>query len=139
MDALPVNDALTIPVDCLSWTAVRAAGPGGQNVNKVSSKVDLRLNLDRWGALTGAQRERLRQQNPSKFDAEGRLVVLSQLTRDQPRNLEDARDKMAALIRAALVVPKARRATRPTFGSKMRRLEGKKMQSEKKKNRTRED
>jgi ribosome-associated protein len=111
---------------------VRASGPGGQNVNKVASKVELRFNLASSQALPQAVKARLLAIARSRIDAEGRLVVTSQLTRDRQRNLEDARAKLADLVRRALAVPRKRKATRPSLGAKRRRLEGKRRQGEKK-------
>ena len=132
MDALFVSDAVTIPAGELTWQASRASGKGGQNVNKVSTKVELRFDVPGSVALTGAQKARLRAKREARFDADGWVMVVSQKTRDQSRNLEDARDKLRALILAALIVPIVRRATKPTKGSKRRRLEGKSQHSEKK-------
>jgi ribosome-associated protein len=125
-------DTLVIPEALLSWTAVRSGGPGGQNVNKVASKIDLRFDLARCEQLTDAVKSRIRESHRSKLDAEGRLVITSSATRNQLENLEDARNKLAALIRAALVERKKRKPTKPTLGSKRRRLDEKKRHSEKK-------
>lgn len=132
MDALFVTEAVTIPANELTWQASRASGKGGQNVNKVSTKVELRFDAHGSVVLTGAQKARLRAKREARFDADGRVIVVSQKTRDQSRNLEDARDKLRALIAAALIVPIVRRATRPTMGSKRRRLAGKAQNAEKK-------
>lgn len=119
----------TIPDSAVSIRAVRSSGPGGQNVNKVASKVELRVDL---GGILGIHPEalaRLRALSVHHLDAEGRLLVVSQLTRDQHRNLEDARDKVRALVRQALVRPKPRRKTKPSRGSVERRIEHKKRHS----------
>ncbi len=121
-----------IPAADLSWTAVRASGPGGQNVNKVASKVELRFLLAQCKALSPSVKARMFAACKSKLDAEGRVRVTSQKSRDQPQTLEDGRDKLGALVRAALTVPKPRTATKPTKGSKRRRLLGKHKQAEKK-------
>ncbi len=116
----------------MDFHAVRAGGPGGQNVNKVASKVELRVRLDRIVGLDPDARARLRVLCAGRLDAEGRLVITSQLTRDQRQNLEDARDKVRAIVAQSLVRPKKRRATRPTRGSVERRLSEKKRRSIKK-------
>lgn len=121
-----VRPGVVVPREALAFRAVRASGPGGQNVNKVSSKVELRVDLARIEGLDAAALARLRGACASALDAEGLLVVTSQLTRDQPRNLEDAREKVRALVARALVRPRPRRATRPTKGSVERRLSEKK-------------
>jgi ribosome-associated protein len=125
-----------VPGDELSWSAVRASGPGGQNVNKVSSKVELRFDLARTRSLPDEVRRRLVSLAGSRVTTDGVLHITSQLTRDQRKNLEDAREKLAALVRAALHVPRARRATRPTAGSERRRLDEKRRRGERKKQRT---
>lgn len=135
MADLVVSPAVVIPDAELAWTAARSSGPGGQNVNKVASKVELRFDFAASGALSASVKARLRALAASRLDAEGRILVTSQLTRDQSRNLEDARQKLAELIRAALVVPKRRRKTQPSRAAKQRRLNEKKRQSEKKQSR----
>jgi ribosome-associated protein len=131
-EPLRIDGRLVIPAGDLSWSAARSSGPGGQNVNKVASKVELRFDLAGTRALGAAVKARLRAIAGHRLDVEGRVRVVSQKTRDQAQNLADARDKLAAMIAAALVVPKPRRPTRPTFGSKMRRADAKRRQSNKK-------
>lgn len=137
VDALPINGHLVIPARHLNWTAVRSSGPGGQNVNKVASKVDLRFDLAGCEVLHPAAKARLYSLCRNKLDAAGQVLITSQRTRDQLQNLEDAREKLAALIRSALIPPKPRRPTKPTFGSKLRRLEGKQRTKQKKQSRGR--
>ncbi|CAN5603936.1 alternative ribosome rescue aminoacyl-tRNA hydrolase ArfB [soil metagenome] len=127
---LVVDSRVSIPDTDLVWHAVRASGPGGQNVNKVSSKVELRFDLRSTTALTAPVKERLSALAKNAIDGDGFLHVNSQKTRDQRQNLEDARAKLAELIRQALFVPKTRRKTKPTRGSVRRRLEGKAHRSE---------
>lgn len=137
MDDLTVAPGVVIPARELSWSAARASGPGGQNVNKVSSKVDLRFDLVGSEALRPEVKSRVRAKaGASRLDAEGRVVIVSQITRDQKRNLEDAREKLAALVRAALVVPKKRKKTAPSRGAKERRLGEKKRRAETKRTRS---
>jgi ribosome-associated protein len=135
VEALTVRQGLVVPASALSWSAVRASGPGGQNVNKVATKVELRLDLSEDLGLTPVALSRLKRANKARLDSDGRLVVTSQATRSQSANLEDARAKLAALIRAALRPPKKRRPTQRTAGSERRRLGDKRRQSEKKKQR----
>ena len=115
-----IKPGLTIPAHAISWTAVRSAGPGGQNVNRVATKVDLRFDPDACPQLPPDVRRRLCAN--ARLDAQGRVLIVSQATRSRDRNLEDARDKLVALVRAACVRPRPRRATKPTRGSVERRL-----------------
>lgn len=122
---LVVTDRVVIPDDDLEVAFSRSGGSGGQNVNKVSSKVLLRFHLDGCAVLTPGAKARLRAACPSRLTDDGDLLVTSDRERDQKQNLEDARSKLAALIRAALVPPKPRTPTKPTLGSKKRRLKEK--------------
>ena len=128
---------LVIPEAELRWTAVRASGPGGQNVNKVASKIDLRFDFEDSTALSDELKARLRQKAAARLDAEGLIQITSQLTRNQPDNLEDARQKLAALLASALTVPKARRKTKPSRAKEARRVADKRVHAAKKQNRGR--
>jgi len=129
---LVVDPTLTIPAADLSFAAVRASGPGGQNVNKVASKVELRFDLEGTAALGPDVKQRLRSLAASRLDAEGWILVRSQKTRDQAQNLEDAREKLREIVASALRPPKVRRPTRKSRGSNERRLRDKKAQGAKK-------
>jgi ribosome-associated protein len=136
-EAITVSDTVRVPAAALSVRAVRASGPGGQNVNKVATKIDLRVDLDAIEGLPDAARARLAALARHRLDAEGRLVVTSQATRNQARNLEDARDKVRALIAAALVRPRPRTPTRPTGAAREQRLGAKRVRSDVKRLRAR--
>ncbi len=125
MRPLRIDDDVTLPAGDLAARAVRSSGPGGQNVNKVSSTVELRFDLAGTTALAGDVKARLRGLARGRLDADGRIVIVSQAERDQPRNLDDARRKLAELVARALVPPRPRRPTRPTAASKRRRLDAK--------------
>jgi ribosome-associated protein len=122
MAPLQINPDITLPADDLSFRAVRASGPGGQNVNKVSSKVELSFDLDASAALTEGVKVRLRTLAGSKVTLGGRLLVVSQLTRDQHKNLADARDRLRDLVLRALDVPTPRKATKTPKGVQRRRV-----------------
>jgi len=128
---------VVIPESELRWTAVRASGPGGQNVNKVASKVDLRFDFEQSEALSDDVKARLRHKAAARLDAEGQIQITSQLTRNQHDNLEDAREKLAALLRLALTAPKARRKTKPSRAKKAKRVAEKRVHAAKKQNRGR--
>ena len=121
-EPIAVAPGVTVPADAIAVRAVRSSGPGGQNVNKVASKIELRVDLARVAGLSGDARARLRALAAGRLDARGFLVVTSQRTRDQPRNLEDARHKVRSLVARSLVAPRRRRPTRATAAARERRL-----------------
>ena len=131
-EPLFVSPALTVPANELHFTSVRASGPGGQNVNKVSSKVELRFDFERSKVLGDELKARLRVLASGRLDAQGQILIVSQLTRDRQRNLEDARQKLVDLLVAAGRRPKRRRPTKPSRGATETRLREKRRHSDRK-------
>jgi ribosome-associated protein len=128
-DDLRVTRAIVIPGAELAESFSRAAGPGGQNVNKVASKVELRWNPATSVALGEADRAWLLERLARQITSSGDLVVRASRTRDQVRNRAEARERLVELVRAALARPRRRIATRPGRGAVERRLQGKKRRS----------
>jgi len=134
-EPLLVAPGVVVPAAAIEASAARASGPGGQNVNKVASKVLLRVDLGLVEGLGDDARARLQSLAGARFDADGRLLVSSQRFRDQSRNLEDARAKTRALLLRSLARPKPRRATRASASSREKRLERKRRDAVKKRQR----
>jgi ribosome-associated protein len=126
---LHVTETLAIADWELTESFMRASGPGGQNVNKVSTAVELRFEAERSPHLTPQVKARLKKLAGRRWTVEGAIVLQVEDTRSQAQNREIARERLAELIRAALVVPKRRVATKPTYGSVQRRLVAKKVRA----------
>ena len=124
-----ITGSIAIGEDELAETFVRASGPGGQNVNKLSTAVQLRFDVRGSPSLTDAVKARLERLAGSRLTRDGVLVIAAQRFRTQERNRADARERLVALIRQAAIAPKPRRPTKPTKASRVRRLEGKKRRS----------
>ena len=137
MDDLSVTEEIVISGHDLSWKAVRASGPGGQNVNKVATKVELCFDIEACTALTDPVKARLRRLAAKHLNAEEQLVMICQTSRTQRQNLGLAIDALAALIRRALVAPKKRRKTKPSRAAKAARVADKLHQAKKKQSRRR--
>ncbi len=126
---LKINDDIEIADWEISEQFVRASGPGGQNVNKVSSAVELRFEAERSPALLPAVKMRLRRLAGRRWNKEGAILLFVDETRHQIRNREIARERLKALIEQALIKPKRRIKTRPSKGAIERRIKGKKERS----------
>ena len=133
---IQITDTLALDESELDESFIRASGPGGQNVNKVASAVQLRFNVRHSPSLPAGVRERLERLGGKRVSQEGVLVITAQRFRSQERNREDAVERLVELVRQATERPKPRRPTRPTLASKKRRLESKGRRAEIKKGRS---
>jgi ribosome-associated protein len=124
-----VTDAIALDERELEERFIRASGPGGQNVNKLATAVQLRFDVRRSPSLPAAVRARLEKLAGNRLTRDGVLVIAAQRHRTQERNRQDALDRLIDLIARAAVVPKPRRPTKPTAGSRERRLAGKKLRA----------
>ena len=137
-DDIVVSPDLVIPRVELQFRASRAGGPGGQHVNTSSTRIELLWDLTRSSAVTDDVRRRLLEKLGARLDADGMVRVVASDRRSQLQNRESAEERLAMLVRQALVVPKKRRPTRPTRASREKRLDEKKQRAERKRNRRRD-
>ncbi len=122
---LTINDQISIADWELSESFVRSSGPGGQNVNKVSTAVELRFEAERSPHLTASVKARLKKLAGRRWTLEGAIIIQADETRSQARNRELAAERLVEMIRAAVIAPKRRVATKPTYGSQLRRVAAK--------------
>ena len=130
---LVVNDRIKVPLREFQFTFARSSGPGGQNVNKVNTKATLRWPITESSSLPFGVRERFLKKYQRRINSEGALIITSQRYRDQGRNVADCLAKLRALLESVATAPKVRRKTKPSKGSKARRLKNKQARSQQKK------
>lgn len=134
---LQVTDRIAVPLRELRFEYARSPGPGGQNVNKVNSKAVLRWEIHSSPSISGALRQRFVERFGNRINAAGELMISSARFRDQGRNVADCLEKLRAMLLEVARPPRPRRETKPSAGSRRRRLEGKRWQGEKKRLRQR--
>lgn len=132
---IQITPRISIGEDELSWRAARASGPGGQHVNKTSTAIELRFDVRNSPNLPDDVKERLEALAGSRLTKDGVLILFAEGSRSQEMNRQEVTDRLVDLVRKAAVRPKARRPTKPTYSSKLKRLEGKTKRSNVKANR----
>ncbi len=135
--AIVVTPEVTVPDEALHITYTRAGGPGGQNVNRVSSKVRVRVEIDKIQGLDEDGRKRLRRIAGHRLDAHGNLLMMSQKTPDQPENLADALEKIRVLVLASTIVDPPRLGSTETYAAVQKRIDEKKENAQRKEERAR--
>jgi len=131
-ETLDVNRRIRIPLSEFEWTFARSGGPGGQNVNKVSSKAQLRWKLDEAESLPADVKQRFVQAYRRRITTDGEFLITSQRYRDQAKNVADCLEKLRELLLAVATAPTPRKKTKPSRGAKERRLKGKREHSQRK-------
>lgn len=134
-DDILVTNEIRIPRSELTFQFSRSGGPGGQNVNKVNTRVQMRWNIEQTEALNEEVSHRFQALNRRRINSDGELIITSQRYRDQLRNIDDCIEKLQELVTAAATKPRRRRPTKPSAGAKRRRLQGKRERSERKERR----
>jgi ribosome-associated protein len=133
--SIDISEQVAIPDEELEWKFIRSSGPGGQNVNKVSSAVQLRFLLPRNTSISAPAKNRLRRMAGQRLVDDGSILITARDERSQEQNRRAALERLADLVRAALIEPKIRKKTRPTRASKERRIDSKKRRSSTKRDR----
>ena len=133
--ALIINDNVQVPLSELVYTASRSSGPGGQHVNTTDSRIQVRWNVPESAALTETEKAMVRKNLASRLTDQGDLILASDTHRSQRRNREEVTQRLATLVREALIPPKPRKKTKPTISSREKRLDDKRKKSRTKKDR----
>lgn len=134
-DDINVTRSIRIPRSELTFQFSRSGGPGGQNVNKLNTRVQMRWNVETTESLRDEVRERLKSRARRRINADGELIITSQRFRDQARNIDDCIEKLRELVQACSQKPVPRKTTKPTAGAQRRRLEAKKQRAQRKQSR----